>query len=101
MPEGTRNDRDERVVYCREIDPDTVLHLTVDGERYMFRRFDGTDPFLREDAPDYDEMRVCYRFAYDRPLDETEASHPAGDEAWWRQHFEQLNRELIGDLRGM
>jgi hypothetical protein len=34
-----------RIVYCKQIDPDTVLHLsTVDGG-LVFRRFDGSDPF--------------------------------------------------------
>ncbi len=96
MPEST----DQRIVYCRDVDPDTVLHLSVMDEGYVFRRFDGSDPFDVASKPAYHEMRVCYRFPLDRPLDAEEKKHPASDEDWWGGHFAELNREMLGDLRG-
>lgn len=93
------SDSEGRIVYCREIDPDTVLHMSVFGEGYALRRFDGSDPFDVEAAKDLGELHVCYTFPLDRPLDEEEAQHPVTDEAWWSEHIAELNRELLGDLR--
>lgn len=92
--------RDERIVYCRDVAPDTVLHLSVIGDGYLFRRFDGSDPFDVAAKPAYEEMHVCYNFPLDRPLDDEEERHPVSDDAWWSAHMAELNRELLGDLRG-
>jgi hypothetical protein len=92
--------REDRIVYCREVDPDTILHLSALGEAYVFRRFDGSDPFDVASKPGHAEMRVCYRFPLDRPLDDAETRHPASDDEWWSEHIAELNRETLGDLRG-
>jgi hypothetical protein len=94
-----RGDRDKRIVYCREIDPDTMLHLSVLGDSYRFRRFDGTHPFDIEAAKDYTQMRVCYKFDYDRPLKPDEAEHPVEDEEYWSKRIADLNDEHLAALR--
>jgi hypothetical protein len=89
---------DDRIVYCRDIDPSTVLHLSTVGDGYLLRRFDGTDPFSVDEKPTHESLRVCYRFPLDRPLSEEEAKHPVADAPWWRKHFAELNQEILGHL---
>lgn len=85
---------EQRIVYCRELDPDTLLHLSAFGDRYMLRRFDGTDPFEVDGKPDYAEMRRCYRFAVDRPLTPEEAEHPVEDQEYWSERIAELNEDI-------
>lgn len=91
-------DDQDRIVYCRDIDPDTVLHMSMLGDRYVMRRFDGSDPFTPEKGGE-SELRVCYVFPLDRELDEEEARHPVSDEAWWSEHVRELNGRLLANLR--
>jgi len=89
---------EERIVYCRELDSGTVLHMSVFGDDYVLRRFDGTDPFDRSDHPTYEGMRVCYRFDYDRPLTETESQHGVEDVEYWSKRIAEVNAEVLPDL---
>ncbi len=84
-----------RIVYCRELDPDTVLHMTQFGDRYEMRRFDGTAPFEVHDAPRTSELRACYRFTVERELEPDEASHPVEDQEWWSERIARINAELL------
>jgi hypothetical protein len=91
-------DENARIVYCRELDPDTLLHLTPAGEDFAVRRFDGSDPYTVDTRAEPDGARRCYVFPYDRPLDAEESSHPVTDEDWWTQHLATLNRENLARL---
>jgi hypothetical protein len=90
-------DERARIVYCRELDPDTLLHLTPAGEDFAVRRFDGSDPYTVDTRAESGTRR-CFVFAYDRPLDPEEASHPVSDEDWWTDHLARLNSENLARL---
>jgi hypothetical protein len=96
--EETMADERARIVYCRELDPDTLLHLTPAGEDFAVRRFDGSDPYTVDTLPEETGTRRCFVFAYDRPLDAEESSHPVADEGWWTEHLAALNRENLARL---
>jgi hypothetical protein len=91
-------DERARIVYCREIDPDTLLHMMPAGEDFAVRRFDGTPPYTVRSGDEDGGTKRCYVFAYDRPLDAEEASHPVSDEDWWTDHLTRLNRENLARL---
>lgn len=91
--------RDDRIVYCRELDSGTVLHMSVFGDDYVFRRFDGTDPFDVSDQPSYEGMRICYRFGYDRPVTDAESRHGVEDEEYWSERIAEVNAEVLPGLR--
>jgi hypothetical protein len=88
---------DSRIVYCRQLDPDTALHMSVFGDDYVFRRFDGSDPFDVSDNPTYSGMRVCYRFDYDRALTPEESRHEVEDFGYWSKRIAEVNAELLPD----
>lgn len=91
----TRQQPEDRIVFCREIDPDTVLHLSSLGDNYMMRRFDGTDPFTIDEHPAYNDMKVCYHFMFDRPLTTEEGAHPVSDEEYWAVRIVEINAEVL------
>jgi hypothetical protein len=99
VKEYTMADERARIVYCRELDPDTLLHLTPAGEDFAVRRFDGSDPYAVGTSAGEAGTRRCFVFPYDRPLDAEESSHPVSDEDWWTEHLAGLNRENLARLR--
>ena len=94
---GTAPD-DTRIVYCREVDPDTVLHMSVYGDDYVMRRFDGSDPFDVAAQPSYQAMRLCYRLDYDRPLTDDESRHQVEDSEYWSRRIAEVNDEVLPTL---
>ena len=92
-------DERARIVYCRELDPDTLLHMMPAGEDFAVRRFDGSAPYAVETDTGQTGSRRCFVFPYDRPLDAEESSHPVSDEDWWTEHLAGLNRENLARLR--
>jgi hypothetical protein len=97
---GDESARRSRIVYCRELDSGTVLHMTPFGDDYVFRRFDGSDPFDRSDHPSGSGMRVCYRFDYDRPLTDEESQHEVEDIEYWDERIATINSQVLSQVEG-
>jgi hypothetical protein len=66
--EDTMADERARIVYCRELDPDTLLHMIPAGKDFAVRRFDGSAPYSVGPQADDSGTRRCFVFPYDRPL---------------------------------